>query len=82
MSVWEHVASVFRADEGRHCKDCEYFSLDLFEDGDRTSWCERFPPVYVGRPNDDDDILSMNGWAHPYVAILGTCGEWRKRSRG
>lgn len=68
----------------RYCKDCGHFDLSVYEEGDRSSWCLRYPPVYLGptwsemtRTEDVPNDLAY--WDYPTTAILATCGEWTPR---
>ena len=70
--------------KGHYCKDCKWFDLTTFEDGDVMSWCNRYPPVYVGPPvntlPDERTTYEMGYWEEPPVAILHSCGEWTPKT--
>lgn len=67
------------------CKNCRFFDIDFIEtDEDRRSWCQRFPPVYVGPSYETlsqtcDVPADAYYWEQPTVGIMNWCGEWRQR---
>lgn len=72
----------------RVCKSCRFF--EPIEPDERlgltNGWCNRFPPVYTGRPTSFDceftDVMDSMCWSNPVVGIFATCGEWKKVNRG
>ena len=76
-----------RPREDQYCENCMYFDLDVFEEGSRESWCNRYPPVFLGPAlsgfdEDEDEILDRAYWNNPIVAIRNWCGEWKAREDG
>lgn len=69
--------------EEHYCEDCRWFDLGTFEDGFMESWCNRYPPVYVGPPVSEmkrDETPNVTGyWESPTVGIRHCCGEWTPR---
>lgn len=70
----------------RECQTCKYFDRSIFDPSeDRTSWCLRYPPVYIGPRIDTltedgpfDEPNDTCYWERPTVGICGYCGEWRE----
>lgn len=69
------------------CVKCRFFYPFGVEDDGKVheGWCNRFPPVYIGRPFDIEehvDEMDTECWVLPVVGIYNTCGEWRKVKHG
>lgn len=47
------------------CETCKYF-----DDRGEQGYCIRFPPVYVGKPED---------WSFPKIYAIDWCGEWKEK---
>ena len=69
------------------CQTCRYFDRNVFDPSeDSTSWCLRYPPVYIGPRigtlTEEGPFCESNQthyWEHPTVGICDCCGEWRER---
>lgn len=73
-----------KARNDESCMTCKFFDIAFIEDEeDRCSWCMRFPPAYVGPPENtmgaEEFPSEFRYWEQPTVGIGQWCGEYKRR---
>lgn len=68
------------------CGNCRFFDWSLAainEDNSRAhfSFCDRYPPVYVGTHGDWMEASKTENWVRPFVSEVEYCGEFQPQPK-
>jgi hypothetical protein len=62
------------------CGNCKFW--DAYEDGPALGICQRYPPVYTGRGDSEDNLErpSVFAFDQPTTMASEWCGEFQERA--